>query len=499
MSGTRRRLGVRSLAAAVGVALFAMPLVGGVAMAEHGTRSLNLDPERENSDVGTKRLIKAVLSSAPDAGTSVQVFFEITGVNDVDGDTTASPDMSCTVAGGTVDDLATGKTNESTTCTVSYKGAVAGDDEIRGWIADTAPDMVEGPSATKEESKNATDVVTTLWFDGLSGSTRMNCGPETVTGSVGTTGDLFTCEVVRTSDGTGVAGVKIDGENLGGANDNDGAKAFPVDYDDACVTGASGQCKIALADTYEAGPADICFWADEDSDQGMHATNEWDGGRCDEGLSDSAANLNTTDVVSMAWKHNRSVALSAPAGAATYGARVVLTGTVVSADAACTEGARVKIGRTLMDGTKQDVTTATTGADGSYSVKVRADKGARYSATASGDELCNSATSRSARMLVRKKVGLSLSKSAVARGRSVRVRAVLGPCDGLAGQKVVLYRSTNGGQSYKRVAAKRTNDNCAAVFKQRVSKKVLFQARSPKQDASFVAGLSQAKLVTVKR
>jgi hypothetical protein len=489
MSRGRLGGGARIGAFLIAAALVAVPLAG-VAAADHGARTLDLAPERENSDIGTKRPIKAMLSSAPDPGTSVTVSFDVSGAHSTSG--------SCTVVGGTVDEPNT-TTNESTTCVWSYRGTQVGDDVVRGWIADTVPDQDEGPSAaTPEERNNATDVVTTLWFDGLSSSTTLDCSPESASAAVGSTATVLECAAIRQSTSAGVAGVRIDGENLGGANDGDATDTVPVDYDDACVTGSSGRCRIAIPDTFEAGSAHICFWADEDDDTGYHATSEWDGGRCDEGLADSAANLNTTDVVAMAWRYDRSVTAGASAGRATYGDRVTLAGEVSSAGSGCAVGVDVAIRRTLSGGAQQIVGTVKTGAAGGYSLNLKADRGARYSALVDADTSCGADRSSPVSVLVRKKVGIA-AKARVVRGRMVAVRTSLAPCGDLAGQRVVLYQSTNGGRTFQRVAAKETNGDCVAVFKRRVRQRVVFQARSPQQDPEFLAGASPRKLVTIRR
>ena len=113
MTRVRGTLGARSLALAVMTALLAAPLAAGVAHA--GGRTLDLLPEEDNSPLGTNRTIKADISAPPDAGTEVNIDFEITGPSDPDnGNTPATPDRTCTIPAG------------ATRCTVGYVGAVAG-------------------------------------------------------------------------------------------------------------------------------------------------------------------------------------------------------------------------------------------------------------------------------------------------------------------------------------------------------------------------------------
>ena len=489
MGHWRRTLGARAVAAGVGLAVMAVPLMAGVATADHGTRTLDLAPERENSDVGTRRPIKAILSSAPDSGTSVTVSFRVDGAHDMTG--------SCTVVGDTADDPAT-NTNESTTCTWSYRGAQAGDDVVRGWIADTTPDENEGPSATPEETNNATDVVTTKWFDGLSGSTRLNCGPEPATALMGRRAAL-SCSVIRTATGSGVAGVKLDVENMGGANDGDATAVGPADLDDACTTDAEGGCEVGIPDSFEAGVAEICVWADEDDDTGYHATSEWDGGLCaEEGVADGDDNFNTTDVVELVWKHGRSVSARASSGRPVYGDRVVLAGTVESAVDDCAARAPVTIRRSVAGGGTERVATVAADADGRYTHVLRANRATTYSATVADDATCAAARSSLVRVLVRKKVEIS-APNRVARGRMVRIRARLAPCGSLSGDAVGLYKSTNAGRTYRKVATVKTNDNCVAIFTTRVSRRLTFQARSSTRSPGFIAGASRAVTIGVRR
>lgn len=502
MARTRFRLGARSLALATGLALVASPL-GGVARADNSTLTLGVRDEVKNTRVGENRPMYASLSAPPDAGTTVNIDFEITGPSDPDGgNTPQSPDLSCSIDAGTIDDPATNALDESHECRVGYKGDTAGEDLTRAWIdADGSDGTVEADMGEDPADKDGdnTDVVSTLWFDGVSGSTRLNCDPEVVKTSVGSTAVVVDCLLVRTSDNTGVAGVLIDGENLGGANDTTHVRAFPSDYRDLCTTDAGGRCRIALpaGSATEAGTADICFWADEDADEGYHATAAFDGAECDEPTTDSAANLNTTDVVRFEWRHDRSLAWNAVA-APTYGRRFSLSGRLGSAVEDCRAGVRVTIERTLLDGTESVVGSATTDANGAYSLnRIPARKSARYTASVDQTAACNEKVSGAKLVKVRKRVALRLRRTRVEKGQRVRIRASFAPCGRNAGQRITLWASTNNGRSFRKVATKRTGSNCGALFRPRVRRATRFRATSG-PNGDYLGGVSAVKQVRIR-
>jgi Ca2+-binding RTX toxin-like protein len=100
-----------------------------------------------------------------------------------------------------------------------------------------------------------------------------------------------------------VPGVKIDGENLNGANDPDNsAAAGTADYNDACTTDATGTCTITVtASESQIGTSDFCFWADADSDTAFDpAGTPEDGGQCGEAVSPD--DTDQTDVVEKSWE-----------------------------------------------------------------------------------------------------------------------------------------------------------------------------------------------------
>jgi hypothetical protein len=291
----------------------------GVAVANHGTRTLQVTPETSNNPIGTTHTLTATLSSAADATSgAIEVDFEISGPGDTDGgDTPSSPDKECMVAVG------------SATCTVTSTSSVAGTDTIRGWIdhgddAAVEADTTEGADAgnpTVDEPAGGTDVpggtaepdltdVVLKTWSGAAGAV-LDCddasGNDTETNPVTgpSSSETYTCTVIDSAPNPDVpvSGVRIDAENLNGANDpDDSAAAGTPDFNDACTTGANGTCTVTIAASEsQAGPADICFWIDEDADNVFDPAGvEIDGGECEEAVG-APENDDKTDTVTKTW------------------------------------------------------------------------------------------------------------------------------------------------------------------------------------------------------
>jgi hypothetical protein len=306
------------LTASAMIFALAVPLAG-AAMANHDTRTLQVTPETANNPIGATHTLTATLSSAADATSgTIEVDFEIAGPGDTDGgDTPSSPDKSCVVAVG------------SATCTVTHTSSVAGTDTIRGWIdhgadaaveadategADAGNPSVDEPSGGPDEpgataEPDITDVVLKTW-SGAAGAV-LDCddasGDDTETNPVTgpSSSETYTCTVVDTAPtpDVPVSGVRIDAENLNGANDPDNsAAAGTADFDDACTTAANGTCTVTIAASEsQAGPADICFWIDEDNDGVFDPAGvEADGGECEEQVN-APENDDKTDTVTKTW------------------------------------------------------------------------------------------------------------------------------------------------------------------------------------------------------
>ncbi|HEX2235567.1 MAG TPA: hypothetical protein VHK89_04780 [Actinomycetota bacterium] len=486
--------GARGGAAAVALALLAAPLVGGTAFG--AGRWLDLKPDVDDVAVGDYRTIRATLSSPPDVA-PVEVDFEIVGVGDTDGgNTPGSPDRSCTVAVGALDDPASTNVDESRTCSIKYKGTVEGRDEVRGWIdedgsnASVEADMAEQPAAGEGAAgQDGTDVVVTEWFPATPKDARLDCAESPVV----VVGDDSAGVVCRIGGAATLAGWRIDGENLGGANATSSPGAFPADVDDACVTGADGRCTARLGSSRDAGSADICFWVDWDRDMGFHPQSDADGADCDEGVGDTSANANITDVVRADYVHGRTLRWSA-VEPPVYGSRFKLRGVLSSSRAACAAGAQVTVRRQPLGGDATTVATARTGSGGGFSVRLEARRSARYTASVARDGDCASAASAAKLVMVRTRVGLSIGRSAVERGDRVRVRASFRPCGPRGGLEVRLLRSTDGGRSFSRVATRSSDGDCTATFRPRIFGRTLLRAEV-RGDSQFLGGASANRLV----
>jgi hypothetical protein len=304
--------------ALVTIVALGVPMAG-VAVANHGSRTLQVTPETSDNPIGTTHTLTATLSSAADATSgAIEVDFEIAGPGDTDGgNTPSSPDKECTVAVG------------SATCTVTETSSVAGTDTIAAWIdhgddAAVEADTTEGPDAgnpSLEEPSGGpdipggtaepdlTDVVLKTWSGGV--AAVLDCddasGNDTETNPVTgpSSSETYTCTVIDTAPNPDVpvSGVRIDVENLNGANDPDNsAAAGTPDVNDACTTGGNGRCTETIpASESQAGPAEICFWIDEDVDNVFDPAGvEIDGGECEEAVN-APENDDKTDTVTKTW------------------------------------------------------------------------------------------------------------------------------------------------------------------------------------------------------
>ena len=311
----------RSLAlstALVTIVALGVPMAG-VALANHGTRTLQVTPETSDNPIGTTHTLTATLSSAADATSgAIEVDFEITGPGDTDGgNTPSSPDKECTIAVG------------SATCTVTTTSSVAGTGTIAAWIdhgddaaveadstegADAGNQTVDEPSGGSDvpggtAEPDLTDLVLKTWSG--AGAAVLDCddasGNDTETNPVTgpSSSETYTCTVIDTAPNpvVPVSGVRIDVENLNGANDPDNsAAAGTPDVNDACTTGGNGRCTETIAASEsQAGPAEICFWIDEDNDNVFDPAGvEIDGGECEEAVN-APENDDKTDTVTKTW------------------------------------------------------------------------------------------------------------------------------------------------------------------------------------------------------
>ena len=301
------RRSFRVLGASVTVVLITALLIpiGGVAQANHPAGScLDLGPESDSNPLNTSHVITATLrmpagetcGSAqtavdPDHG-AVTVHFERTGVNDTDGNTLTSPDMSCTIQ------------PNATSCTVSYVGTTAGNDTIRGWVdedggvadVDEQEGAAEASTPGRIGESDSTDVVTKTWVNPATAS-NLDCSPETATIAAG--GSHTIGCTVRDSGGTLMEGARVDIE-VTGANDPDNANS-PTSPDFTCTTSAAGTCQFTHSTaTTESGPTTYRAWVDADN---SNATVEADATEGQDAASTpgGTAEPDNTDVVAATW------------------------------------------------------------------------------------------------------------------------------------------------------------------------------------------------------
>ena len=202
--------------ALVTIVALVVPMAG-VAVANHGTRTLQVTPETSDNPVGTTHTLTATLSSPADATSgAIEVDFEMTGPGDTDGaDTPSTPDEECTVAVG------------SATCAVTESSSVAGTDTITAWIdhgddaaveADTTEGADAGTPSVDEPSSgpdvpgvtaepDLTDVVLKTWTSAVTQARNIDARPEQATNAPGTVHRVTA--VVTDREGKPLSGVTV--------------------------------------------------------------------------------------------------------------------------------------------------------------------------------------------------------------------------------------------------------------------------------------------------
>jgi hypothetical protein len=493
------------------VLVVASLMMSGTAVANHDNRTLKLSPEQRNNVVNGSHKVTATLSATPDAG-PITIHFEVDGpgdpgpsgpgsgdadsVNAPDGNTPESPDRTCVVDVG------------ATECEVRYRSSVEGNDEIRGWIdhdETVEADMEEGWDESLEPGdvpeKDNTDVIKTKWYAGLPRGANLTCAPDSPSRPQNEN-NTVTC-TLKNKSGTGFAGWLIDAENLAGANDPDKSKAFNglADYDNICTTAEDGTCTadIPAEPRKEAGTATVCFWVDLDDDASYHMTPKRDGAQCDDpepAPGEDQGSHDTTAFAKVRWTSIiPSVTLTTSKTTTTSMERFRLSGSVESGTPGCEAGgASVEIYQKRLGSEVELAKTITTDADGNYGAGFRRRFSADYHAKLAV-EGCTAAESEAQRVNVKKKLTLEPNRKAVRKGRTVKLRAKVMSCTPDATDKVVLTKLVKG--VYKKRDVARTNDNCVAVFRQRIKKRSVFKARSPK-DEDQLAGFSRRVAVRLR-
>lgn len=309
----------RSIYGALVVALLAALNVATPAAANHGARTLNVGPETISLPPGATHTFTARVDRAATTTTgTINIDLENeSGVNDSDGTTLDTPDLTCSIPA------------DADSCSISYSGSNVGRDVWRAWIdhdglnSTTEADVAEGfnqdrvpgdggrncAGAGEGGEPDCTDVIDVRW-----GSGTLDCddarGPDTereanIAGGGNASNEVYTCSV-RTNLGTADANEKVNAEVTNGVNDpdaTDGASYDTPDY--TCDTGAQGNCTIGVTQNEnETGTATICFWignADAGTQEcAEEATNE---GQATDG-SDAGNDL--ADQTELSWEQRGS-------------------------------------------------------------------------------------------------------------------------------------------------------------------------------------------------
>jgi hypothetical protein len=318
---------------AVVLMLFLVPFAG-PAGANHGNRTLNVEPESASQPtLGASQSLVAEISEAATVATGpIQIDFENEeGVNDGDEDTPETPDGTCSIPVG------------ESVCEFAYAGDVTGPDQWRAWIDhDGSNDTVEADSfeALNESSNpgepdvlgcdagsddptpplgepDCTDVVEIIW-----GSNALDCddnnGPDTEhetrpSGGGSASTQRYVC-TVTSAEGDRFGGVEVLGEIENGFNDPDDVDGPSYDNPDyTCTTSnpslisAGGTCNIDVTQNeLEVGTATICFWIEE-------AFLECSGEATDEGQKEDGSDIATdkVDRTELAWEERAPSGLDA--------------------------------------------------------------------------------------------------------------------------------------------------------------------------------------------
>ena len=311
------------------------------AQANHGDRTLQVDPEIGGQAVGTAITVTATLSEAATTATgSIPIDAEIwDGPADSDGPTPATPDRTCTVAVG------------ATECSFSVVAGIAGTSDVRVWVdhdnrneigqggvteldqaegrlADGTPDFdpQEGSEQPPEADcrqpedfetadlppfgnagdcgadmppadatpgmvaePDGTDVVRLTWANAEALDCDASNGSDRITESDAVTGSDASVTITCTYRGTAMDGIRVDGANIsgddgaavsdpGGANDPQGTGG--IDYTCTHATEESCQITVSPVDS-QTGPAILCFWLDLDDDGAFAPAAGGDGNGAD--------------------------------------------------------------------------------------------------------------------------------------------------------------------------------------------------------------------------
>jgi hypothetical protein len=248
-----------------------------------GPPTLQVSPEVQTADMTNSATLTATVSGAQGATT---VNFEVmNGPAASHADTPGTVDTHCSIPSG------------QTQCQVTITSKEAGISLVRGWIQGQPEDMTEArlandnatplldaldpvadcrpsdpnschdgstPNAGDYPEPDATDVVQVTFLNFTDG--RLKCvdhNGAVVTYKNATTdpaAETYTC-TLTTSTGAPIAGAFIDGKVL--PKMKSAGQAGTADFNDLCVTDATGTCNTADKVSLQQNGAEvICFWAE---------------------------------------------------------------------------------------------------------------------------------------------------------------------------------------------------------------------------------------------
>ncbi|HYP22766.1 MAG TPA: hypothetical protein VEV43_04265, partial [Actinomycetota bacterium] len=202
-------------------------------------QTLNCEPESDTNPVGSSHTFVCTVNDGSANVSGVRVDVEVSGANDADGDTRATPDMSCTTTGESGSCSIThgpggfGTTSEPGTSV--YRAWIDADGDDRTIEADATEGVNEFGQPGQRNEPDDTDVIEKTWQ-----RAPLDCSPEQDGNPTGTS-HTITC---RATQGGGAAqqGTHVVAE-ASGANDPDSGDS-PESPDFECRTNQEGVCSF---------------------------------------------------------------------------------------------------------------------------------------------------------------------------------------------------------------------------------------------------------------
>ncbi|MDQ3963098.1 MAG: Ig-like domain-containing protein [Actinomycetota bacterium] len=272
--------------------------------------------DTQTNAAGDDEIYSCLVTSGGNPVNGARIDVENLGTaNDRDAGATGAPDFNdaCTTGvNGVCQFTLEGDPGVSGTANVCFWSDTGNDNTFALTGPEEDGSGCDDEAAPAEGDGNGTDVVEKIWTAPPATATALDCddesGDDSQTNAVGQA-ETYTCLATAPDSGDAgterdpVPGVRIDWENLNGANDPDNSSAAgSPDANDACTTNAQGLCTIAIGSSEgQPGSANICFWGDTDNDNVFDPNgNENDGGGCNN-ESVATEDLDLIDVVTKTW------------------------------------------------------------------------------------------------------------------------------------------------------------------------------------------------------